>query len=517
MEFIIPIVVGGIVLAVLLMGFVYSQYYITSPPDIVTILTGRRGFRIVRGGAALRVPVIERIDAMSIAPFELPVTVRSAYSQQGVPINAEATALVRFGSSEQAIKTAVERFLTVDRKLLQQTVQEILTGHMRSIIAKMTVEELNGSREKLVQQVTNEAGADFARIGMELDVLTIKHITDDVGYLDALGRKRTAEVQRDAEIGEAEARRDSMVRSAEARRAGETAQAESDAAIAEAQQLRDVRIAQARGHVETEKAKADQAGPLAQATARREVVEAEVAVEEQRERSNIAVEEQKISREQKSQEAEVVVPARARREAEIALSEGERQAAINRAAGERQRLTEIGQGEADARKAKAAATQTELEAEAAGERAKLLAQAEGREKLADAQNAFAEAGLKLELLPELIRVLPQVVREAAAPFERVGKIVMIDGGSGNGDGPIARFGQTVPMAVGMGVEILRSLGFDLGKLVGQELDDDAPGNGTGAGNGADPPAQPRVRMRRQAAAQLPEESPEEPPDAPTSA
>lgn len=472
-QFIIPIVVGGIILAILLMGVVYSQYYITSPPDLVTILTGRRGFRIVRGGAALRIPIIERIDRMTIAPFELPISVKSAYSLQGVPINAEATSLVRFGSSEQAIKTAVERFLTVDRAVLQSTVQEILTGHMRSIIAKMTVEDLNSSREKLVQQVTNEAGADFARLGMELDVLTIKHITDDVGYLDALGRSRTAEVQRDAEIGEAEAKRDSMTRSAEARRAGETAQAQAEAAIAEANQARDVRIAQARALVQTESARADQAGPLSQAQAEREVVEAQVAIEEQRERSRIAVEEQRIASMTKAQESQIVVPARAKREADIALSEGERQAAINRSEGERQRLTAIGQGEADARKSKASALQTELEAEAAGEKAKLLAQAEGREKLADAQNAFLDAGLKLEILPEIIRALPQIVREAATPFERVEKIIMIDSG-GEGGGPIAKLGQTVPLMVGTGVEILKALGFDLAKMMedGGSLSDD---------------------------------------------
>lgn len=469
-QLLIPLVIGGIILAILLLGVVYSSYYITSPPDIVTILTGRKGFRIVRGGAALRIPVIERMDTMSIAPFELPITVKNAYSQQGVPINAEATALVRFGSTEQAIKTAVERFLTVDRKVLQQTVQEILTGHMRSIIAKMTVEELNSSREKLVQQVTNEAGADFGRIGMELDVLTIKHITDDVGYLDALGRKRTAEVKRDAEIGEAEATRDAMVRSAEARRAGETAQAEADGAIAEATQKRDVRMAQADALVKTEQARAAQAGPLAEAVAKRDVVAAEVAVDEQRERSSIAVEEQRILSEQKSQEAQIVVPARARREAEIAVSEGERQAAINRAEGEERRLTALGQGEANARKSKAEALQQELEAEAAGDKAKLLAQAEGRQKLADAQNAFAEAGLKLEILPEIIRVLPQVVREAAAPFEKVGRIVMIDGGGNGQSGPIEKFGRTVPMMVGQGVEILRALGIDIGKIMSDEID-----------------------------------------------
>ena len=40
---------------------------------------------------------------------------------------------------------------------------------------------------------------------------TIKEITDDVGYLKALGMARTAEVQRDARVGEAQAKMQSSI------------------------------------------------------------------------------------------------------------------------------------------------------------------------------------------------------------------------------------------------------------------------------------------------------------------
>ena len=166
---IVPIVVGGIVLVVMLVAALYARFYTKVTPDQAAVFTGRRGFRVVRGGASLRIPVIERVDFMSLAPFETQIAVKGGYSMDGVPVNIEAVAMVRFDSTEEAVRTAAERFLNVDKVKLHQTVEEILTGHLRSICAKMTVEELNGSRELLVSRVTDEAGSDFAGIGMNLD------------------------------------------------------------------------------------------------------------------------------------------------------------------------------------------------------------------------------------------------------------------------------------------------------------------------------------------------------------
>jgi flotillin len=327
------LVAGGIALVVLLVASIYARFYVKVPPDQVAVFTGRGGFRLVRGGASMRLPVVERVDYMSLAPFETPLSIQGAYSKEGVQVNVEAVALVRFDSTDAAIRTAAERFLNADREHLHKTVQEILSGHLRSIAAKMTVEELNSSRETLVSKVTDEAGSDFGGIGMNLDVLTIQHISDDQGYLENIGRKRVAEVKRDAEIGEAEATRDAMIRSAEARRLGETAKAEADAAIAEATRDRDLRVAKARADVEAERARAEQAGPLAMAESRKQVVRAEVAVDEERVRSNIAVEQQEVLRQQQALEATIIKPAEAERHASVLRAEGERLSTVQRAEG----------------------------------------------------------------------------------------------------------------------------------------------------------------------------------------
>ncbi len=495
---VIPFVVGGIAFVVLLAGAMYARFYVKVPPDQVAVFTGRGGFRVVRGGASFRLPIIERVDYMSLAPFETPLPIRGAYSKEGVQVNVDAVSLVRFDSEDASIRTAAERFLNADREQLQQTVQEILSGHLRSICAKMTVEEINGSREALVTAVSNEAGADFAGLGMNLDVLTIQHISDDQGYLDSLGRKRVAEVRRDAEIGEAEAARDAMVRSADAKREGETAQAVAEASIAEAQRDRDLRIAKAKAQVEAERARAEQAGPLAEAESKKEVVKAEVAVEEERTRANIAVEQQEVLRQQQALEASVIKPAEAERQAAVVRAEGDRLAMVERAQGQadaralagegemKQRISiaeaqqkEIeakGEGEARARTLNAEAHRLELEAEGAGQKAILLGEAEGKEKLAEALNAYNQAALQLSVYPELINRLPEIASSLAAPFAQVDRIVMIDGGSGGGNGtsPMGRYGAAVPMMLAQAIETLRAVGLDLPALLNNQPQEPEP-------------------------------------------
>ncbi|MGD9933812.1 MAG: flotillin family protein [Dehalococcoidia bacterium] len=508
----VPFVVAGIVLVVMLVAALYSRFYVKVPPDQVAVFTGRGGFRLVRGGASFRMPVIERVDFMSLAPFETELPIRGAYSKEGVPVNVDAVALVRFDSSEESIRTAAERFLNADREHLHQSVQQILAGHLRSICAKMTVEDLNSSREALVSRVTDEAGSDFAGIGMNLDVLTIQHMSDDQGYLESLGRKRVAEVKRDAEIGEAEATRDAMIRAAEARRLGETAQAESDASIAEASRDRDLRIAKAKAQVEAERARANQAGPLAEAESKKEVIKAEVAVEEERVRSSIAVEQQEVLRQEQALEASVIKPAEAERHASVLRAEGERLATIERAEGTAQaralegdgesrnrisiaeaRRREIeaeGEAEAKARTAKAEARRLELEAEGSGQRALLLGEAEGKQKLAEALNSYNKAALQLAVYPELIQKLPEIAAQLAAPFAQVDRIVLMDSGTGNGAGAMGKYGTAVPMMLAQAIETLRAVGLDLPGLLNQ--DDESGERATAAP--ADVPASARAAL-----------------------
>ncbi|MCV7081824.1 flotillin family protein, partial [Mycolicibacterium insubricum] len=195
-------------LLLVVLPLIYVKNYIKVPPNEVAVFTGRGTPKVVRGGARFRMPGIERVDVMSLEPFNVSINLQNALSNDGVPVNVEAVGLVRIGSADEAVQTAVQRFLTSDLEELQRQINEILAGSLRGITATMTVEDLNSNRDSLARSVVEEAGGDLARIGMEVDVLKIAGISDRNGYLESLGQRRIAEVKRDAAVGTAEAERD---------------------------------------------------------------------------------------------------------------------------------------------------------------------------------------------------------------------------------------------------------------------------------------------------------------------
>ncbi|MGH8431694.1 MAG: flotillin domain-containing protein, partial [Solimonas sp.] len=185
----------------------------------------------------------------------------------------------------------------------------------------------------------------------------------------------------------------------------------------------------------------------------------------------------------------------AERQAAVLKAEGDRLATVQRAEGNSQaralegegeskrriaiadahqrELEAEGEGEAKARTLKADAHRAELEAEGAGQKAVLLGEAEGKQKLAEALNSYNHAALQLSVYPELIQKLPQIASSLAAPFAEIDRIVMIDGGSGNGGaGPLGKYGSAVPMLLAQAIETLRAVGLDLPSLL----------NGVGDGN-----------------------------------
>lgn len=472
----VVLVVGGIVL--------FLRNYIKVPSNQVAVFTGRGEPKVVRGGARLRIPGLERVDYMSLEPFSIQITTSGAISKDGVPVTVDAVGMVRLGSSAEAIKTASERFLTIDRAELGKDLNANLAGNLRGIVAKMTVEDLNSNREELARSIMDEAGTALAKIGMEIDLLTIQDITDQVGYLKALGRKRTAEVLRDAEIGEAEAQRDSRIRSAAAKQQGEIAQALADTEIANAAKARDVQIAKNKADTDAESARAAQAGPLAEATARKDVLVADEQANAARVEARTRVEELRAAEQEQRLIADTIKPAEAAARANVLQADGEREAAIKTAEGQAAAIRATGAADADRRKALAEADQAErvaraegdkagkladaegkkadLLAGAEGERMLLLARAEGQAKLAEALNTFSAAAAQLQMLPEVLRAMVDQTTAAAKPVGEIDKITVISTGNGDVTGGIQNI---VPETILKTVAMLNSQGIDVAGML----------------------------------------------------
>ncbi|ANW63563.1 flotillin [Mycobacterium sp. djl-10] len=455
MSTLVIIIVAAVaaVLLLVVVPLIYVKNYIKVPPNEVAVFTGRGAPKVVRGGARFRVPGIERVDIMSLEPFNVSINLQNALSNDGVPVNVEAVGLVRIGSADEAVQTAVQRFLTSDLDSLQNQINDILAGSLRGITATMTVEDLNSNRDTLARSVVEEAGADLARIGMEVDVIKIAGISDKNGYLESLGQRRIAEVKRDAAVGTAEAERDAQIRSAKARQEGAVAQAEADTAIATANQRRDVELARLRAQTEAENAEADQAGPLANARAQKDVGIAIEQAEAARVQARIEVEQRRAEQAQAALQADVIAPAEAQRQADIARAEGQRQATIL-----------AGQAQADARKAAAEALRVERQAEADGMQAQLVAEAAGKREIAAALNTYSPEAARLQTLPDVLASVVKATEAAAMPLAEIERLSIIGGPSDTQDAVGGLLGVS-PLAVAKIVESLRASGIDLAQLL----------------------------------------------------
>lgn len=455
MSLLVIIIVAAVaaVLLLVVVPLIYVKNYIKVPPNEVAVFTGRGAPKVVRGGARFRVPGIERVDIMSLEPFNVSINLQNALSNDGVPVNVEAVGLVRIGSADEAVQTAVQRFLTSDLDALQNQINDILAGSLRGITATMTVEDLNSNRDTLARSVVEEAGADLARIGMEVDVIKIAGISDKNGYLESLGQRRIAEVKRDAAVGTAEAERDAQIRSAKARQEGAVAQAEADTAIATANQRRDVELARLRAQTEAENAEADQAGPLANARAQKDVGIATEQAEAARVQARIEVEQRRAEQARAALQADVIAPAEAQRQADIARAEGQRQATIL-----------AGQAEADARKAAAEAFRVERQAEADGIQARLVAEAAGKKEIAAALNTYSPEAARLQTLPDVLQSVVKATEAAAMPLAEIERLSIIGGPSDAQDAVGGLLGVS-PLAVAKIVESLRASGIDLAQLL----------------------------------------------------
>jgi len=484
-----PVVVLLVVLGLFIAAWLFSRNYLKVSPNAVAVLSGRKrkladgravGYRMVKGGAALKFPLLEKVEYLSLNVMTIPLEIKRAYTLKGVPVSVKAVANVKIRSDDTSLQAAAERFLGMTHDQTQKVIYQTLEGHLRSILGTLTVEEINSDRQSFAQKLTSEAAADLEKMGIGVDVLTIQEISDEEGYLDALGKRRTAEVKRDATIGEAEAQRDAKIKSALALQEGERAKFSAEAEIAQAERDFQIRQAQYRAEVETQQARAKQAGPLSEAQARQGVVAEEVKVERTRTQEMIAVQEQEVQRRQKELEATVIKPADAERQAAIVRAEAAKQAAILEAEGRRAALIAMAEAEQEKLRkegaGRAAAVEVEGKAEAAKIEAVGLAQAKAIEaqgvaeatailRKAEAWKQFNEAAKLqtiLEKLPAILQASTGIFGAVAAPLGNIDKLVVIDQGGGDSGGTgAARLAKTGPAVVFSLLQQLEALGLNL--------------------------------------------------------
>ncbi|MCY3619164.1 MAG: SPFH domain-containing protein [Acidimicrobiaceae bacterium] len=421
-------IVAGIALAlaVFFVILIVKSLIVICPPNRVAVISGRKrtlsdgrtvGYRILKGGRTLRIPLIERVAWMDLNTIPLEVAVSNAYSRGAIPLNVMGIANVKVSSGEGLLENAAERFLHTDSSVIGRIAKETLEANLRGVLATLSPEEVNEDRLKFSQQLIDEADDDIKTLGLELDVLKIQNVTDDVNYLESVGRRLTAEVIRDARVAEANRTAESEQAEASARRTAQVAQIEADKKIVEEQNALRVRTAELEAISRAREEEALVAGETAKAVASQEL------------------ETERIELEKRRVEADVVVPARADLEAR----------------------------------------QLQAQAEAATIVEDGKAQVEVFKRLTDQYQAAGADGhdvLVLNMLPDLIDKIVATVQNVS--IDRVAVVDTGAGSGGNGDGngdggsrggipglmsqlPASLVAMTEQIEAATGVDILASL------------------------------------------------------------
>ncbi|MDY7075582.1 MAG: SPFH domain-containing protein [Chloroflexota bacterium] len=457
------VAVAGILLVVfVLLGLLTSRYKKVGPNQVlvisglkhtivnpVTRKKERVGFRIVKGGGAIVVPVVERVDVLSLEIMTIDVETPEVYTEMGVPVTVDGVAQVKIKGDAVSIRTAAEQFLSKTTSEVKTVAHETLAGHLRAILGTMTVEEIYKDRDAFAQRVQEVSAVDMANMGLDIVSFTIKDIRDDQGYLDALGQARTAEVKRDAAIGQALAARDATIKSAGARQEGETAKYQAEAKIAEADKYYSVQKAAHEMEVNRKKAEADLAYTIQQNIENQKVKAEAVEIEVIEKQKQIEVQTQETMRRERELEATVRKPAEAEQYRIETLANAEKTRIETEAAGQAAATRAMGEAEAYATRARGMA-------EAEVIRAQGIAQAQAMQEKAEAWQQYNQAAI----IQQLIDSLPSVAAAIAEPLSRTERIVIVNSG-GDGAGAsrltqdianiIAQVPETVEALTGVNV------------------------------------------------------------------
>ncbi|VXD20394.1 flotillin family protein [Planktothrix paucivesiculata] len=209
-------------------------------PNEILILSGRKrrnkegqelGYRVIFGGRTMCIPILETVKTMDLRTMPVRVEIKNAYSKGGTPLNIQAIANVKISNDRQIVGNAIERFLERDRSEISRVAKETLEGNLRGVVGTLTPEQLNEDRLQFAESIAEDVSRDLSKLGLQLDTLKIQSVSDDVDYLNSIGRRQIALIVRDAEIAESNAMAEAEQTEADCRRQAEVAKTQAQTIV----------------------------------------------------------------------------------------------------------------------------------------------------------------------------------------------------------------------------------------------------------------------------------------------
>ncbi len=409
------------VIALLLLTtlIVIASRYRKCPSDKVMVIYGKvgnnsdgtsRSAKCIHGGAAFIWPVIQAVEFLDLTPMSINVDLRNALSKQNIRVDVPSRFTVGISTEPGVMQNAAERMLGLKLNDIQELAKDIIFGQLRLVVATMEIEEINNDRDKFLEAVSRNVETELKKIGLRLINVNVTDITDESGYIMALGKEAAAKAINDAKISVAEADREGAIGSANAERDQRINVSIANSEAIKGENEAKVQVAESDAIRREREAEA-----LKRAIAAEKIQEAKAL--EEAYSAQKAAELARASLEQATLEADVLV------KAEIEKKELELKAEA-----EAEQIRRIAKGEADA-------VLLKMQAEAEGMREILIKQAEGFAEIVKSAGGESNDAIRLmvaDKLEELTKIQVEAIKNL-----KIDKVTVWDGGSTGADGKTA--------------------------------------------------------------------------------
>ena len=446
------IALAGGLFAILLIALLWiSSRFKRCPSDRILVVYGRVGgegesAKCLHGGGTMVWPILQGWSFLDLTPIPIDIKLQGALSQQNIRVNTPATFTVGVSTEPGVMQNAAERLLGLSLLEIENLARDIIFGQMRVVIATMPIEQINTDREQLIVNITDSLELELRKVGLRLINVNIQDITDESGYIDALGREAAARAISEAKVKVAEQERDGDIGAAEAQREQRIRVAQANATATEGENESYVVVAQSAGERRQKEAEAERAANAAERVSQAQAAQESFSAEAEAERV-------RAERDKAAQDADIVVPAQVERERVRTLAEAEAD-----------RIRLVKGGEADGQRLL-------MEAEALGLLALLSRRAEGFGALVAACGGAAPQAALLMIAEQLPNLVAEQVK--AISNLKIDKITVWDSGS-NRDGQAGTTANFVSGLVGALPplhEVASQAGIKLPQFLG-ELEDE---------------------------------------------
>lgn len=418
-----PAIIAVIVIVVLIAFMILltiAVRYKTCPPDKILIIYGKispnpdgtyRSAKCVHGGASFVMPFFQKYTFMDLTPLAISVDLKSALSKQNIRIDVPSIFTVGVSTDPGIMQNAAERLRMLSLQQISDLARDIIFGQLRLVIATMNIEEINADRDKFLEAISRNVEGELKKVGLRLINVNVTDITDESGYIIALGKEAAAKAINDAKISVAEEDKKGSIGEANARMEQRIRVAEAESAAIDGENKAKADIALSRALLREKEAEASRLAVTAEKVKEAQALEESYAAQEKAEVS-------RASREKATKEADVIVAA----DIEKRKLEIEAEAVA-------EQIRRKAQGEADAIYAK-------MSAEARGIMEKLTKQAEGMDALVKSAGSSDEA-VRLLIADKLEAIVAEQVK--AISGVKIDKVTVWDNGA-SADGKTATAG-----------------------------------------------------------------------------